>query len=252
LQFLRQQISMRVMGCGWTEYATRWSANADQRIGTVAHLTELLEEIVLEERSRARFTPGSERGLPLEPAPPHHQAADLGQLGTADEDAAAIAARSLFSAEQLDSMAEERMQARIEQGIFDPVEALQPAKAPPFDQALVGKRIEVLWKFHEKDTNKPRLIWCSGRVVRVADGLNDKRSARAQKVLPGGAVLWAWDADERPEFKEAAGEQWLVLLPSKFNPQTQGQVYSWRMDPCELGEAQAAVSSVCRKKKRQK
>ena len=38
-------------------------------------------------------------------------------------------------------------------------------------------------------------IWSTGRVVRVADGLTDKRSKRAQKVLPAGMVLWAWDAD---------------------------------------------------------
>mmetsp|Transcript_24465 Transcript_24465/g.55712 ORF Transcript_24465/g.55712 Transcript_24465/m.55712 type:complete len:105 (-) Transcript_24465:132-446(-) len=49
---------------------------------------------------------------------------------------------------------------------------------------------------------------------------------RSEKVLPGGAVLWAWDAD--PEFEEAAGEQWLVLLPKKWNPKTQGARNSGR------------------------
>ena len=48
----------------------------------------------------------------------------------------------------------------------------------------------------------------------------------------GGAILWAWEAD--PEFEEAAGEQWLVLLPKKWNKQQQ---YSWRFDPRELGAA---------------
>ena len=38
--------------------------------------------------------------------------------------------------------------------------------------------------------------------MRVADGLTDKRSKQARTVLPGGALLWAWDAD--PEFDEAA------------------------------------------------
>ena len=51
----------------------------------------------------------------------------------------------------------------------------------------------------------------------MADGLTDKRSQRAKNLLPGGAVLWAcWDAD--PEFGEVAGEKWLVLLPTKWNP----------------------------------
>ena len=49
----------------------------------------------------------------------------------------------------------------------------------------------------------PHLIWATGQVVKVADGLTDKRSARARKILPAGALLWAWDAD--PEFDEPAG-----------------------------------------------
>merc|ERR1712086_859056 len=81
------------------------------------------------------------------------------------------------------------------------------------------------------------MIWSTGRVVRVADGLSDMRSKRARSVLPAGAVLWAWDAD--PEFDEEAGEQWLFLLPKKWNPKTHKQVYSWRYDPRELGAVEA-------------
>ena len=84
------------------------------------------------------------------------------------------------------------------------------------------------------------MIWSTGRVVRVADGLTDKRSSRATKVLPAGAVLWALDAD--PQFDEAAGEQWLFLLPKKWNPSTHKQVYSWRYDPRELGAARAPAA----------
>jgi hypothetical protein len=62
-------------------------------------------------------------------------------------------------------------------------------------------------------------IWATGRVTRVADGLTNKTSARAEKILPAGALLWAWDAD--PEYNEKAGEKWLVLLPKKFNKQVQ-------------------------------
>ena len=109
--------------------------------------------------------------------------------------------------------------------------------APAFNQALVGKRLEVLWKYFDKDTKEPHMIWSTGTVKRVADGLTNKRSSRAKKVLPAGAVLWAWDAD--PDFDEAAGEQWLFLLPKKWNPTTQKQVYSWRYDPRELGATQA-------------
>ena len=89
--------------------------------------------------------------------------------------------------------------------------------------------VQVCWKYFHKDTKEPMLIWSSGRVARVADGLTDKRSPRAKKVLPAGMVLWAWEAD--PEFDEPAGEKWLALLPQKWNKQ---QVYSWRYDPREF------------------
>jgi hypothetical protein len=79
------------------------------------------------------------------------------------------------------------------------------------------------------------LIWTTGRVTRVADGLTDKRSNRAKLFLPAGAVLWAWDAD--PEFGEVAGERWLALLPKKWRKQ---QVYSWRYDPREFIASAAA------------
>ena len=113
-------------------------------------------------------------------------------------------------------------------GVSDSVEANQPLLAPAFDSKLVGKWLEVCWPYKGKE-NETVKIWSSGRVVRVADGLTDKRSARARKILPAGALLWAWDAD--PEYNEKAGEQWLILLPEKWNKQCQ---YAWRFDPCEL------------------
>ena len=72
---------------------------------------------------------------------------------------------------------------------------------------VVGKRLEVCWPYKEK--GKTVKIWASGTVRRVADGLTDKASSRAKKILPAGALLWAWDAD--PEYDEPAGEKWLVL-----------------------------------------
>ena len=48
--------------------------------------------------------------------------------------------------------------------------------------------------------------------------------------------MWAWEAD--PEYKETAGEQWLVLLPEKWNKHVQ---YAWRFDPCELVPQGSAV-----------
>ena len=46
--------------------------------------------------------------------------------------------------------------------------------ALPFDQALVGKRMEVLWPYVNQETKERVLIWAEGRVARVADGLTDE------------------------------------------------------------------------------
>lgn len=123
------------------------------------------------------------------------------------------------------------MERRIRAGLADDIEKVQPKTPPPFNQDLVGKRIEVCWKYFDQDSGDPLLIWSSGVIKRVADGLTDRRSSRARAILPGGAVLWAWDQDN--DFNEQAGEQWLILLPSKWNP-SKACVYGWRFDPCEL------------------
>ena len=52
LELLRKQIEMRVLGCGWDKYETRWSSNKNAKIGTVEHLTTLLEEIFVDELAR--------------------------------------------------------------------------------------------------------------------------------------------------------------------------------------------------------
>ena len=87
------------------------------------------------------------------------------------------------------------MLRRLAAGISDSVEDLNAGvhggAAPSFDQALVGKRLEILWPYVSNETGKRVLIWATGRVVHVADSLTDKRSKRAQTVLPAGMVLWA-------------------------------------------------------------
>ena len=55
LEYLRKQIEMRVLGLGWSQYATRWSSNKDSKVGTVAYLRELLKEILIEEVSQRRL-----------------------------------------------------------------------------------------------------------------------------------------------------------------------------------------------------
>ena len=78
LEYLRLQIDMRVIGLGWDQFKTNWSAKADPTIGTVAHLRRLLvDDILPHERAQTRLGK-----LPTEAAPPQFTAKDIGQLGT--------------------------------------------------------------------------------------------------------------------------------------------------------------------------
>ena len=109
------------------------------RIDTVAHLKALLvDEILLEEVGLARL-----KKLPTEAAPPHHRGALVRSLGTADADALEIESKALFSTDELKRKAEAARLRRVEAGVQDNVENMQPLAPPVFDQSLVGKKIEV-------------------------------------------------------------------------------------------------------------
>ena len=220
---LRRQIEMRTVGLGWHEFATKWSFDADARNQTRDELQRILLDDILPHERALRRT----KKLPAEAAPPQLRTRALKELGTADADALRLEATSLFNVPNLLAKAQAERARREAAGISDSVEAIQPPTAPPFNIQLVGKWIEVLWPY--KVGGQTHKIWASGKVVRVADGLTDMTSARAKKILPAGALLWAWAADA--DFDEAAGEQWLVLKPDKWRKQTQ---YAWRYDPCEL------------------
>ena len=98
---------------------------------------------MLEELARKRFSPGDERGLPTEAAPPQDRLRELKQLGTLDADAAALEAKAVFSTDELKRKAELERQRRIEAGVSDAVEDMQANEAPPFDSELVGKWLEI-------------------------------------------------------------------------------------------------------------
>ena len=148
----------------------------------------LLDDILPHEKSLRRM-----KQLPAEAAPPQLTAHVIKALGTADADALRIEAMALFNVAKLKAEAEAARERREVQGVSDRWEALQPTEPPPFDTRLAGKRLEVCWPY--KQGGQTVKIWASGTVRRVADGFTDKTSAKAKKILPAGALLWAWDAD---------------------------------------------------------
>ena len=134
--------------------------------------------------------------------------------------------QALFNTDELEAKAQLVREQREAAGISDSVEDGQPEEPPPLDESLVGKEIEVLWPY--KVNGKTMLIWAPGKVVAIADG-TFKKSSRCKEFLPAGAVLFAWEKDDR--FEEKEGQQWRVLDPDRWIKQKH---YSWRYSARQL------------------
>ena len=228
--YLREQIEMRVLGLGWTQFETAWSSGKDKHIGSIAHLRKHLDEILVHEMGQRRL-----KRIPTEAAAPEMKARTMKELGTATCDSKELAAKALFSVEEVRLAAIAEQARRDEAGEDDVLEREQPEDPPPLDDSLVGKRLEICWKYYSTETDEPLLIWSPCEVVKVADGTSDKASERCKKMLPAGAVLVKWAEDKDREEKETLG--WKVLLPKKFNKHTQ---YGWRYDPRDVPRAAPA------------
>ena len=68
---------------------------------------------------------------------------------------------------------------RVLGGELDRTADIMPEKAPPCNDALVGKELEIRWRYWrptkdgERGNKKAVDIWCVGTVVRVANGTTD-------------------------------------------------------------------------------
>ncbi|KAL1520316.1 hypothetical protein AB1Y20_021907 [Prymnesium parvum] len=206
---------MRTIGLSWTEWKTPWSASDDENVAEC-------------------------------PAP-QMQRKSFKALGTPTVQAAALSSdRTDLSAEEVLNRARLKRAELEAAGEIDWVCDRQPhavGQGPTPDRNLVGKTLEVRWRYHHKDTGKPVYIWCEGEVVQIADGESDRQTPRCKKLLPAGAVRIKWPADV--EYDEAESYVWSVLKPSAFNKDVH---LGWRYAGCELKRMEAAHC----KRKRQK
>lgn len=108
----------------------------------------------------------------------------------------------------------------------------------------MGKKLEVRWRYTNKDTGEPVYLWAEGEVVQVADGETDKMSARCKKILPAGAVRIKWPEDV--EYDESESYVWSILKPSAFNKDVH---LGWRFAPCEILRTQVQGPSGKRARK---
>lgn len=139
LDWLREQIEMRVIGLGWVEFRTNWSSGSDEHVGTVQDLLTHLAEILEEE---------AERPIPDASAAPIMRRKTFKQLGTPTAQAEMLSDQRLsMSLEDLLAAAREK-RAQLEASLeLDTVLDLQPRDPPPLDDTLVGRQLEIHWRY---------------------------------------------------------------------------------------------------------
>ena len=128
-----------------------------------------------------------------------------------------------------------------------------PKHAPPCDATLIGKELELRWRYWrptvEGERGKRRAvdIWADGTVVQVANDTTDENSPRFKvpsKFKGTNAVLVRWPPDparEQPEMYT-----WSLLTQENWN---QEAVLGWRYTPAQL----AKLADTCeRARKRRK
>lgn len=223
LQALKEQVNIRVKGFGWTEFKIPFSKKGDPSVGTVEDLTEGLKYIIRDEQKRV---------IPTEAATPSSKLSKLGVLGTLSADARNLRSQG-WTAQQLREGLEvfqedlERKKEAREQRGRDVHAMMQPVECPKMGEALVGLAIEVLSRLEEMDEGedgeevmKFYNQWLPATVVKVSDGVNDKKQDKAgnQRRVQTGWYLLKFDHGEMI---------WVGLKEEKFNC---AALDSWRLD----------------------
>lgn len=179
LDWLREQIEMRVIGLSWQEWKTPWSASKDETVGTVDQLKDHLKEVLaweeqlrmdgsLPSKARAR---GSASALADECPTPQLKRKTFKALGTPTVQCDALSNdRIECSQEDLLAAAQRRREELEVAGEIDWVSDRQPnptGQGPAPDIRLLGKKLEVRWRYTSTTTGLPVYMWCEGEVVQA-------------------------------------------------------------------------------------
>ena len=249
LDYLREQIEMRVIGLGFDEFKTSWSSGKDEQIGTVDDLSAHLKEILLEEHERRR-----EGTLPDAAVVPSMRRKTFKELGTATPQATELAGKvKELPTEELLARAEKERERLEDAGVLDRTADVMPKKAPPCDASLIGKQLEIRWRYWraamegERGKRKAVDIWAEGTVVQVANDAADAKSPRFKvpaKFKGTNAVLVEWPPDPDREQPEPMFT-WSLLTEDNWNKEA---VLGWRYTAAQL----AKLAEMARAGKRQK
>jgi hypothetical protein len=260
LDYLREQIDMRVIGLSFVEFKTVWSSSKDETVGTIDDLSAQLREILLEERERADCDE-----LPKLAVVPVMKRKSFRELGDPTVQAGQLAyCIKELPAEELLRLAEEQRMLLEEAGEIDRLGDVMPEDPPSLDGSIIGTQLEICWRYWRAPTDEEKAtcekrkkigvkIWIEGEVMLVANGTTDTENpenARCKKLAKAGAVRIRWPEDLSRDVPEPEHFTWNILQEESWN---QDVHLGWRFTACELqkrGGRRRRLPSQCGSDKR--
>ena len=115
-----------------------------------------------------------------------------------------------------------------------------PDVAPRCDASLIGKELEIRWRYWrpakpgERGKKKAADMWCVGTVVQIANDATDKESPRCKipkKFRNTAAVRIQWPADK--DYDEEESYTWSLLDANNWNKEA---VLGWRYTAEQLAK----------------
>lgn len=152
ISFLREQIELRALGFGWSEWTTTWRKGDETVEESITRLQAHLKQLLLVEKEREL-----QGEIPTEAPLPDFKAKSLKQLGQAPADSIKLAQSALCSPEQLEAAIQREFERREAAGFSDSVQATQPLKPPALDADLVGAQLEVCWHYVSTEDSRTKV-----------------------------------------------------------------------------------------------
>mmetsp|Transcript_17430 Transcript_17430/g.55720 ORF Transcript_17430/g.55720 Transcript_17430/m.55720 type:complete len:140 (-) Transcript_17430:420-839(-) len=127
---------MRTVGCGWTQFETKWGFFSDERSHKIVDLQRMLLDDILPYEIQLRRL----KKLPTEATPPQLRVRSIKTLGTADADVLRLEQQSLFNVANLLEKAKAARERREAEGISDTQRrGAAGASRPPLRHAPRGQ-----------------------------------------------------------------------------------------------------------------
>ena len=205
---IKENIRIRVKGFGWEQFNQAWSKNGKPY--SVEFLADKLKSIIKKEKKLT---------IPNEPPIKTPMRKKLPILGSQIMMVKNLDENYIREKKKFKGKANNIRKEREKQGIGSIYSELQPKVRPEIDQDLIGRRIDVLFKFDILDRKEPEqaLRWCQGEVTRIFK----------EKKKPTVEVLWDEVNESIEKESRVRVKSSVELYTRKWNKDCEG---AWRMD----------------------